>query len=877
MSTSSPTAETLLATRLHIPPLSRRHIERPALLARLQAGFADGRRLTLISAPPGFGKTMLVSEWLKHFEGTSAWLAVDADDNDPIRFLRYLSASVRQQHPDMSQHLTDLLDSPQLPPPVGMMTVFINALTALAARLVLVLDDYHRVTNPEVHALMGQLIERQPEQVHLVIVTREDPPLMLHQLRAQGLLTEIRQRDLRFTREQVVAYLGEAVHINLTDAEVAALEARTEGWVTGLQLAALAIQEQPDHAAEFIRAFTGGDRYITDYLVGEVLQRLPEGHARFLQLTSILTRFTPELCDVVTERKDSAQILAYLENANVFLVPLDRQRTWYRYHQLFADVLRASLKPAVEVSLHQRALDWYESRGAMGDAWEHAHELAHLTGDTTGCENIIRQCSNALITQGAIATLSGWLKSLSPGVISQDPDLSCVAGWSAALRGDFAQAYRFLKSAEAGISDQQGELYGRFLALQAFCCLFAQRDYACVTQFAGSALVHLTPDQHNWRLIASWLAAEAARRAGRLDAAIEAMRRLITQELPTGNSFFTLIVESALVSCLYLRGNLTDALDACERLIARFTDHAGQPSPLLGIVWSWLGRLHYERNEIDRAETYLNRGVEDCISSGMEIYQLFAYGYRSLLFGAQGEIRRAQDDLQIAAELAARTQFADATWFSAWRANLLIREGDIDAAELWMASVIPDPARTLNFMQLETYLTIVRLHIAQGAYAEAESWLSRLQVMVEDGGFGRTQITLLLLRASAAERQGSRAVLHHLAEAVRLAAVERWVRPFLDEDERLLLLLPRVRDVAPVFVDGIINATLRTQSPDALSEREFEVLRLLAAGLSTADIAGRLIIAPGTVKRHLHHIYEKLDVGTRVQAISRARALNLID
>ncbi len=877
MKTASSFADTLLATRLHVPTLSRRHIERPVLVARLQAGVDEGRRLTLISAPPGFGKTMLASEWLKHCGSAASWLAIDEDDNDPIRFLRYLSASVQQHNQDAAQPLTELLNSPQLPPPASLMTVFINTLTALSAPLVLALDDYHRVTNPEVHALVRQLIERQPAPIHLVIITREDPPLMLYQLRAQGLLTEIRQSDLRFSREQVAVYLDAALVISLPDDVMGALAARTEGWVTGLQLAALAIQEQPDNAIEFIRAFTGGDRYITDYLVGEVLQRLPEGHARFLQFTSILTQFTPELCDVVTERDDSASVLSYLENANVFLVPLDRQRMWYRYHQLFADVLRAALKPEEEVLLRQRALAWYEARGAAGDAWGHAHEIARLTADMSDCARIIRRFADALIAQGAITTLSQWLASLPAVDVMQDGDLSVIAGWVAALRGDFAQAYRFLERAESGFTDQQGDKVGRFLALKAFYCLFVRRDYARVADHANSALTHLHVDQHNWRLIASWLVAEAARRGGRLDAAIEAISQLIADELGAGNTFFALIVESALVSCHYLRGNLGDALVACERLIARFTDRTGEPSPLLGIAWSWLGRVYYERNDLERAETYLNRGVDTSVALGMEIYQLFAYGYRSLLLRARGDIRGALDDLQTAADFATRTQFADASWFAAWRADIQIREGDIDAAEAWLVSARVDPAQPLNYLQLETYLTITRLRIAQGAFDDAEAWLDRLQVMADEGGFGRMQITLLLLRASAADQRGSRAVLHHLAQAVRLAAGEGWIRPFLDEDERLLAWLPRVRDVAPAFVDRIINAALRPQDPDALSERELEVLRLLAAGLTTADIAGRLLIAPGTVKRHLHHIYEKMQVGSRVQAVNRARMLRLLD
>ncbi|MBZ0300668.1 MAG: AAA family ATPase, partial [Anaerolineae bacterium] len=378
-----------LATRFHQPVPRPNQVARPRLIERLQAGLEQSHRLTLVSAPAGFGKTTLVSAWLNRSDHPVVWLSLDEADNDPIHFLSYLIAAFQNAQPDLGRMAQTLLQSPQMPPLNHLMTLLLNDLAVGDSPLVLVLDDYQVISAPPVHDLLTFFVEHQPPTVHLVLTTREDPPLPLPRLRARGQVTDIRERDLRFTPDEAAAFLNQTINLSLDPAVIAALEARTEGWVAGLQLASLAVQENPDQAGAFVSAFTGDDRYVMAYLMAELLERHPDAIRAFLRETALLDRLTASLCDALTGRGDSQFMLEQLDASNLFVIPLDHRREWYRYHRLFAEFLRATLTPDERPRLHQRAAQWYEAQNLLEPAVQQTLASARLTGDYAALARLV--------------------------------------------------------------------------------------------------------------------------------------------------------------------------------------------------------------------------------------------------------------------------------------------------------------------------------------------------------------------------------------------------------------------------------------------------------------------------------------------------------
>jgi LuxR family maltose regulon positive regulatory protein len=438
---------TILTTKLHVPPLRSGHVARPRLIAKLHPG-PDGR-ITLVSAPAGYGKTTLVVEWLAQgsTELKVAGLSLDEQDNDPARFLTHLIAAMRQVNQRLGEATLALLQAPQPPPPEALITALINDLASLPAPFILVLDDYHVIHEMGIHRQLGFLVEHQPPQVHLVIVTREDPPLPLARLRARGQMVGIRQEDLRFSLDECAAFLSQVMGLEVDASDVAALERRTEGWIAGLQLAGLSMQGRDDLPG-YIEAFTGSSRYVLDYLIGEVLEQQPAEVQDFLLKTSILGRLAAGLCDAVVQRDDSQRILQTLDQSNLFVVPLDSSRSWYRYHHLFAELLSQRLRTTQAVSEtepHRRASEWFAAEGLLPEAIHHALAAAdwERAADLIGGESI------TMLRRGELSTLLGWLKALPDEAVYKRPELSRDCGWALTLTGQLDAAEPFLRRAEA--------------------------------------------------------------------------------------------------------------------------------------------------------------------------------------------------------------------------------------------------------------------------------------------------------------------------------------------------------------------------------------------------------------------------------------------
>jgi LuxR family maltose regulon positive regulatory protein len=882
---SSPS--TLLATKLLIPVRRPNLVPRPHLIDRLGRGLRAGHKLTVVCASAGYGKTTLVTEWLHNVTHPVAWLSLDEQDNDPARFLAYLIAAVRQIDAGVGVAAEALLQSPQPPPPEMPLTSLINDLAAIASPFILALDDYHVIYSPAIHQQHAFLLEHQPPQMHQVIVTREDPPLPVSRLRARGQVEEIRQDDLRFTLAEASEFLHSVMGLDLAADEIAALENRTEGWAAGLQLAALSLQERGDarsfvHA--FVRAFTGSNRYVLDYLFDEVLRQQSADVQDFLLQTSILERLCAPLCEAVTGRSDSQHLLRAFEQANLFIVPLDQDRTWYRYHHLFSDLLRHRLRTAKtqpEALLQRRASEWHEAEGNLPEAIQHALAAA----DWGRAAQLISQVSRAMVGRGEIVTLLQWCRRLPAEALRAQPVLCLDYSWTLILAGQHDAAESTLRYLEQATQEDVA-LLGETLSAQAQIAR-ARGDYARTIELAQRALSLLPQTDPNPRSLAALTLGLAYSDCGNMLEAERAFLEADRAAQQAGGGSVQLMALAFLCSIQAARGNLRRAAE-----MARQALQLSRGTPALASVHNMLSALSYEWNDLEAAVEHARQAIELSQHGGHLEVQLTAY--RSLAW-----IRQAQDDaaaanaaLQTADDLAREADAPPIARASnaAVHVTLALAQGDLAAAAHWADQIMTDSAADASGMLHE--FAQARLLLAQNEKTSAAELLEKLHAEVAQAGRQSSAIETRVLQALAAPTPTD--ALTFLSEALALTQAEGYVRTFIDEGEPMAVLLRQaaVKGIAPDYVARLLSAfesttEKRPATPtpaisaaatlvEPLSERELEVLRLMAAGLSNHEIADNLIIGVGTVKSHVHSILGKLDARDRTQAVLKAQELKLV-
>lgn len=871
-------SELLLQTKLN-PPLARPEmVSRPRLLSYLNEGLMRpegfSRKLTLISAPAGYGKTSLAIEWLQGSQIPYAWLALDEDDNDPVRFLSYLIATMGQIHNEIGARARAMLNSPQPAPVEAVLTVLINDLNGLETALILVLDDYHHIQSEQIHRQTSFLLEHQPNHLHQVYLSREDPPLPLHRLRARRDMLDIRQDELRFSIEEADDLFRQLINLELPKMDVEALTQRTEGWVTGLQLAALSLRNNAD-AHQFIKSFTGSNRYVLDYLFEEVFREQAEEVQIFLKTTSILNRLTPSLCDALTERTDGASMLQKLEKANLFIMAIDSTRRWYRYQHLFADLLRHLLRltadPA-EAELHGRACRWYWDNGHKRQAINHA-----LAGqDWEYASKLILASVDEMFKSGEIATVLNWFGRLPEEIIQTNIGLCLNYGWALILSSQVRAAAEYLRRAERLAGEDQ-KAQGEIASAQAFLAQYLG-DGAQLIKKSHQALALLPEDDLAQRGIVALGLGIAYWHMGRLDETQTALEEALPACIGSDNLYGEVSARIFLARTRAVRGQLRQAMVEFEEIAAQ-----AELKPVLPLVYLDLYSIHYEWNNLEEAAQYLNQFKKRSQLIGSHEFQVIAeLGYARLAL-AQGNPQAADQSIEQAGQLVNTADIPERTRarYIDFKVQHALASGDLDTARGLSAHLTTDVDYHSFYRFLA--LTPARLLLAGGQQTEAAKKLAAAAETAKENDWIYGLITALTLQAVAADTV--EAALEYLAEALTIAQPNGYIRTFADIGEPLIPHLQKAtqRGIHPEYTGQILKVIkgisrivpAQTALIEPLSQRELEVLRLLVAGLSNREIATQLVLSLGTVKTHVHNIYGKLEVSNRAQAIRKASELDL--
>ncbi len=872
----------LLATKLHFPPQPPHLVPRQRLLAQVDDGLSH--RLTLISAPAGFGKTTLLSEWRASTAGQRwplTWLSLDESDSDPARFIAYLVAALQQIDPAIGHATQAMLQNPQPPPFEVSLTALINDIAVVAAPFALVLDDYHVIDSPAVHQQLAFLLDHQPPQLRVIVLTREDPPLPLSRLRARDQVVEIRQADLQFTLDETTAFLRQAARLELDRSGVAAVQQRTEGWIAGLQLLALSLRGRTD-AQRLIQSFTGSDRYILDYLVDEVFQRQRPDIQDFLLKTSILDRLSAPLCDAVTVRDDSHSLLSSLEHANLFIVPLDPAREWYRYHRLFGDLLQHRLRfetPSLEPQLHRRASRWYAEHGFPADAIHHALAAA----DWERAAELISNAFDDLLRRGETATLVNWYGSLPQDFVQARANLCLEYSWPLIFAAQLDEAESYLRHGEQ-LAQNDLALLGPILAAQAYVAR-TRGDDRRAFDLSQRALSVLRPDDDASRSIVAMNLGMAYWYAGHLDGAQQMLTDARDTAQRSRNPYAAAIAQIFLSGIVAARGQLHQAAAAYQQLIER-----SGPSPIAALARVNLARLLYEWNDLEAAAQQAQQGVESSQRGGHAEIALASYRTLALIKQAQGDTVAAQAALQESVHLADQPGLSpSARWHElAYRVHIALLSGDRTVCAQLIDQYPPlNQVETLPDYLLLSF-TRARWLLLQGQRAECAELLTTRYERAKRAGALHAHVETRALQAMAAATRDE--ALSFLNEALTLAELEGYLRTFLDLGEPMRSLLLRMKAEGgrmKSYVDTLLAAfpiqeELHSSSLilqpliEPLTERELEILRLLPADLSTRELAEHLVVSINTIKTQLKSIYAKLDAHSREEAVEKARTLNLL-
>lgn len=884
---------TILTTKLYLPPPLPQVLARPRLLERLE----DGRKatLTLLSGPPGYGKTTLLSVWAADHPGEVAWLALEEGDNDGARFLHYLMAAIQTVAPEIGSGATVSLEHGKQPPPEATLAPVLNQLAASDLELSLVLDDYHVIEVEPVHSAVTYLLEHSPPNLHLVLATRADPPLPLSRLRGRGQLVELRAADLAFHPQEAAEFLQKVVGLELPPQDIATLSLRTEGWPAGLRMAAISLKDHDDPAG-FVRTFGADDRHVVDYLVDEVLARQTEEVRRFLLDTSILERLSGQLCEAVMDEGElqGQAMIEKLEAANLFLLPLDDKRIWYRYHRLFADLLRERLRgldPERPALLHRRASVWYIQQAESSSSSATISEAVHhalLGGDPASAAELIEVEAEPTLMRSELETFLHWVESLPESALSNRPRLRALQALVGLICG------RSLEEVNHSLDrvtkeDPQGAYAGEVATVRAMQATF-RGDGKATAQLSKEALEVLPEESLFLRTLLIDNLGLAYLMMGDFPAAIEALEEAARMGERIGNVLAAAGAWSNIAGLHVTAGRLHQAVEIFERVLDLTQDPTGRRLPAAGKALMGLGLVSREWNDTQTAERYFHEAII-CFEQYGDIGSVVAHLTLAIMQLESGELKVAREHLEEAELIAVAsesTELDDRLVHALW-AHMALAEGDTGAAQRWIENVRrrTSDESFYHLHELEQ-TTLARVLLGTGQPQDALEILVKVRRGAETLGMDKRLAEILVLQSLAFEAVGERDhALTALETALHIGEPEGFVRTFVIEGEPMGRLLHEAarRGITPEYIGRLLAAFPHTEPEpvllgdmiEPLSERELEVIALLAEGSTNAEIAQHLHLALSTVKWHTSNIYGKLGVKNRAQAAARARSLGLLN
>jgi len=893
----------ILSTKLYIPRSHPNRVARPRLIERMNESMECP--ITLLCAPAGYGKTTLLSEWIPQYEHCVTWLSLDEADNDPARFWRHFLAALQTLNPDLFKDAQRSLEGSQVRPIEAVLTLTINEIADLDYRFTHIFDDYHLIDNLTIHNGLTFLVEHLPPNLNLVITSRSDPLLPLARWRTRGQMTEIRSADLRFTREESSAFFNQVMGLDLSEEDVAVLDGRAEGWISGLQLAALSMKDHDDRS-KFITAFAGSHRFIIDYLVDEVLSRQPEHAREFLLATSILNQMCGPLCDAITGGSNGQIILEELEQSNLFVIPLDDHRGWYRYHHLFSEMLRSHLQALSgnkTVELHVRAAEWFESNGLVVEAIHHAL----VAKDWERSIRMIMNVADTIaFTQGQFRTVLVWLQTLPDSVTRLHPRLSLIRAWMLLNSGSSEAVEENLLEAERALAAQESaeQLQGEITALRAMLASY-RREVSRTIELCRQARQQLPESNAFVRAAVANALGLAYRFSGRVVEGSQAFSEAIALGQAAGNYYMMMDSVVNLARMQMWRGQLRAAAQTCRQALRFAEERASATGHTLfdaGFPHIRLGEIMREWNELDSAEQFILKGIELGKAGGNLDIVMTGYRFLSRVKQSQGDGAGAWAAMKAFEEIAISFN-VPIMFFGAVarKARLSLAQGDLAPVEEWAQQYESFTGKDPAFLDEFSMITLARLHLAQSRITEAIALLGQFREDAEAAERMGSVIEILILEALAFAAQGDdRRALTSLERALTLSEPEGYIRLFVDEGEPMRQLMTEYQseikkqtanglDGQSSYLLAYINRLLAVfpqpahsekpgpvTMPEPLSERELDILRLIATGRTNQEIAEILVIAVSTVKSHINNLYGKLGTNRRTQAIAIARDLGLL-
>jgi LuxR family maltose regulon positive regulatory protein len=889
----------ILSTKLYFPSTQPIWVKRNRLIDKLNNCF--NARLTVVSAPAGFGKTTLLSEWIEQSEYPVGWVSLDQGDNDPKRFHAYIIAALQQIQPGFGSNTETIIKSPQQVPPENIVTALINEIGESLKKSVLILDDYHLIDSPLIHQSLSFFIEHLPDNLHLIIAGRHDPPIPLSKLRTRKQLYEIREADLRFTTDETVNFFNVTMNLDLTKDEVETLEERTEGWIASLQLAGIAMQGR-NNIHDFIKSFKGSHSYIVDYLTEEVINHLDLNLQEFLLYTSILTRFNSSLCDAVIAGLGSQDIIDYLNKAKLFIVPLDENRKWFRYHHLFSDLLRYRLEqlfPDIIPNLHKRASKWFKENNFTEDAINHS--LA--AGDKEGAANLIESSSISALVNAELTTLRNWAQKIPQEILNNRAYILICLAWVHNIYGEFEKTeplltkVEFILNGEAKRYDEKSRrdlsAHVALLRSYSYSPYYTNNpsDVEAQRKLILEAKKFLNADntimQSTLELLLGWTFAFT----GNWKEAKESFMNAFVFGEMSNNHIVALNGVFNYVDILLVEGKLQQAHNLIRESIDKYETRYGKRFLSLGYVYLIMSRILYELNDLDTSDYYASECLR--LSKLMGNWTMFFHAITMLQYikqtkGDISSVRQLIKEDDEALNVQNLSHFRELV-IETQRVKVLLAQKNFKAVAKWQDRFNNDSMKDIPY-HTSGKLLGVRFLIATGNYASAIELLNAIEEHVTSSGAKGFLLEVLILKAIIyhKEKDTFRA-LELLKDAIIIAEPEGYLRIFINEGKTIADLLniflsaySQEKDFPMSYVTKLLEEiNKQLAKPDQpveepLSDREIEVLRLLSAGYSNKEIADKLFLAIGTIKKHTHQIYQKLNVDSRVRAIQTARELNLI-